>query len=319
LSTHGLISLESEYFRIYATTSIGTGDAAEESEYIAHWKSRCNPIMEKVRELVEREFKTDKIPMNFALIRYNDKLRTTSAVSEEEINPTHALDFLRERKGPCAFTMRLHNVEQVDDLYIDICFASLPDWRDRERLKKKFASAIKPVTKPPLSQATKFEYPEGTVHKLFIANEIRAASKQVPSIELSLDGITGDFSPWRAMGHNYDFLILPRDTLGELNKAGWHVQPGDLQENISVQGISFQHFTLGRRLRVGSAEIILTGRRNMDNLLTYEHGAADNLQRLPFVERRWTEFQDAVRDRLGLFAQASRAGVVRKGDSIRFL
>jgi hypothetical protein len=273
--------------------------------------------MKKAKELLEEEFKTNKIPTN--LIRYNDKLRTTNAVSEEGINPTDALDFLRERKGPCAYTMELHNIEQVDDLFIDVCFSNLPDWRARERLKKKFASTIRSVTKAPLARDAKLEYPKGTVHQLFIAAELRASSKPVPSVKLSLGGVTGDFSPWRAMGHNYDFLLLPRETLRELNKAGWHVQPGDLQENISVQGISFQHFTLGRRLRVGSAEIILTGRRNMDNLLTYEHGAADNLRRLPFVERRWTEFQDAVRDRLGFFAQASRAGVVRKGDSIRFL
>ena len=50
-------------------------------------------------------------------------------------------------------------------------------------------------------------------------------------------------------------MIMPLETLRELNAEGWPVQPGDMGENITSQGIPYNDFVIGGRYQVGEAVI----------------------------------------------------------------
>ena len=50
-------------------------------------------------------------------------------------------------------------------------------------------------------------------------------------------------------------MIMPIETLRELNAEGWPVQPGDMGENITSEGIPYDDFVIGRRYQLGEAVI----------------------------------------------------------------
>src|SRR6266513_4165611 len=55
--------------------------------------------------------------------------------------------------------------------------------------------------------------------------------------------------------------ILNAETVSELAQAGMPVEPGVLGENITVEGVPVMQLDEGTRLRVGEAELEITGDR----------------------------------------------------------
>ncbi len=303
---------------MYASTGIGTGDAGEEMEYVRKWEEKYTAVLCKAKEELEGRIGEVKSNLRLPLIQY-DNVKDLRLVSDEEIDPSSAHGFVVGGNGCCAYAMRFRSLFGLDAVFVDVYFSLLPDWRVREGLKTAVRRILVGEKDLILPVGRLGEHAQGKVDSLHVVSEVRAAPKSVGSVMFTLDGIRGDFSPWRAMGRVYDLLVLPREALGELNSEGWPVRPGDLGENVTTEGFGRERFVLGTRFRIGGAEIIVSGSRRMDNLVEYEHGAVEHLRSLPYVGDRWPQFQQAVSERLGIFALVITEGTVKKGETMESL
>ena len=97
--------------------------------------------------------------------------------------------------------------------------------------------------------------------------------------------------------------ILNAETVAELARAGMPVTPGILGENITVEGVPIMQLHDGVRLRIGEAELEITGNRPACREMLEIH--ADALK--------------AMVGRAGKMARVVRGGTVRPGDPIELL
>jgi len=134
----------------------------------------------------------------------------------------------------------------------------------------------------------------------------------VPKVFVGRAGLEGDFNRYRHEEKKDDLgmavLIVPRETLHELQTEGWPVRPGDLGENITTEGLAYDAFAPGRRFRVGEAVLEVTKPCT----------PCDNLYLLPYVgAARGPEFLKVMLDRRGWYAKVVAEGWVRTGDPVR--
>ena len=97
--------------------------------------------------------------------------------------------------------------------------------------------------------------------------------------------------------------ILNAETVSELALAGMPVKPGVLGENITVEGVAVMQLGDGMRLRIGEAELEITGDRPACRELLGVH-------------------QDALKamvGRTGKMARVVRGGTVRPGDPVELV
>lgn len=97
--------------------------------------------------------------------------------------------------------------------------------------------------------------------------------------------------------------ILNAETVDELARAGMPVEPGVLGENITVEGVAVMQLQDGTRLRIGEAELEITGDRPACRELLEVH--VDALK--------------ALVGRTGKMARVVRGGTVRPGDPIELV
>jgi len=97
--------------------------------------------------------------------------------------------------------------------------------------------------------------------------------------------------------------ILNAETVTELAQAGMPVEPGVLGENITVEGVPVMQLRDGTRIRVGEAELEITGDRPACRELLEVHANA----------------LKALVGRTGKMARVVRGGVVRPGDPIELI
>ena len=97
--------------------------------------------------------------------------------------------------------------------------------------------------------------------------------------------------------------LLNAETIAELAGQGMPVSPGRLGENITVEGLAVMDLEPGERLRVGDAEIEVTGDRPACRELLEVHPAA----------------LKALVGRTGKMARVVRGGTVRPGDAIELI
>jgi MOSC domain-containing protein YiiM len=97
--------------------------------------------------------------------------------------------------------------------------------------------------------------------------------------------------------------ILNAETVNELAERGMPVTPGVLGENITVEGVAVMHLADGSRLRIGEAELEITGDRPSCREMLEVH--RDALK--------------ALHGRAGKMARVVRGGTVRPGDPIELL
>jgi MOSC domain-containing protein YiiM len=97
--------------------------------------------------------------------------------------------------------------------------------------------------------------------------------------------------------------ILNVETVTELAGAGMPVKPGVLGENITVEGVPVMQLADGTRLRVGEAELEITGNRPACKELLEVHRNA----------------LKALVGRTGKMARVVRGGTVRPGDPIELI
>jgi MOSC domain-containing protein YiiM len=97
--------------------------------------------------------------------------------------------------------------------------------------------------------------------------------------------------------------ILNAETVIELAQAGMPVEPGVLGENITVEGVPVMQLADGSRLRIGEAELEITGDRPACRELLEVHKNA----------------LKALVGRTGKMARVVRGGTVRPGDPIELV
>jgi len=133
----------------------------------------------------------------------------------------------------------------------------------------------------------------------------------VPSAQVTVSGFVGDFNRWRHEKKQDDpamaVLLLPQETIEQLNREGWPVRPGDLGENITSSGLPYDAFSPGRRFRAGGAVLEVTK----------DCAPCDNLYLLPYVgEARGPEFLQTMKGRRGWYARVVSEGAVHTGDPL---
>src|SRR6185503_19589116 len=94
--------------------------------------------------------------------------------------------------------------------------------------------------------------------------------------------------------------ILNAETVDELAQRGMPVTPGILGENITVEGVPVMELPDGARLRIGAAELEITGDRPACKEMLEIH----------------EEALKAMVGRAGKMARVVRGGTVRPGDPI---
>jgi MOSC domain-containing protein YiiM len=124
-------------------------------------------------------------------------------------------------------------------------------------------------------------------------------------------GLDGDFNRFRHEEKRDDpgmaILIIPLETIEELNREGWPVRPGDLGENITSQGVAYDDFAPGAKFQIGDAQLEIVKPCT----------PCTNLYLLPYVgEERGPEFLRVTLGRRGWYARVLEEGSIHVGDSI---
>ena len=125
----------------------------------------------------------------------------------------------------------------------------------------------------------------------------------VPRLRVGPEGATGDFNTFRSrkLGGDPDqaLLLVTLSTLQQLNQEGWPVRPGDLGENLTLDGIADTALRPGTRLRADSLYLQVT--KACD--------PCDELYELPYVGReRGPEFLRTMTGRRGWYARVLSGG-----------
>jgi MOSC domain-containing protein YiiM len=135
--------------------------------------------------------------------------------------------------------------------------------------------------------------------------------RPVDEIRVTERGVEGDYNVYRHDVAKDDpamaVLLMPLETIHELNREGWPLRPGDIGENITSTGLAYESFAPGHRYRIGDAEV------EVSKPCT----PCDNLYLLPYVgATRGPEFLKVMLDRRGWYLRVVAGGRVRRGDPI---
>lgn len=124
-------------------------------------------------------------------------------------------------------------------------------------------------------------------------------------------GIEGDFNRYRTekRGNTLEraLLLLPWETIQDLNGEGWPVHPGDLGENITTQGIPY-NLAIGATYYLGSQAVIQVSEACTPCV---------NLGLLEYVNKeKVSAFMKTLLGRRGWYARVLQEGKIRRGDII---
>ena len=128
---------------------------------------------------------------------------------------------------------------------------------------------------------------------------------------MTREGVEGDFNVYRHEERHDDpdqaLLIMPIETIRELNSEGWPIKPGDLGENLTTCGIPYQAFGVGKIFGVG----------RMRFQITKACDPCDNLFLLHYVgASRGPGFLRIMMGRRGWYARVLKEGLVKTGDRL---
>ena len=125
-------------------------------------------------------------------------------------------------------------------------------------------------------------------------------------------GLVGDFNKWRHEEAHDDpvmaVLLMPLETIQELNDEGWPIRPGDVGENFTTSEIPYNSFAPGKRFKIGKAVVKIT--KACD--------PCSNLLLLPYVGKD-KDIVKTMYHRRGWYASVEQEGEVSKGDAIEEL
>jgi MOSC domain-containing protein YiiM len=135
--------------------------------------------------------------------------------------------------------------------------------------------------------------------------------RPVADTMVTKEGVQGDYNVYRHDERHDDpdcaLLIMPIETIEQLNSEGWPVKAGDLGENFTTKGIGCSSFEVGKVFGVGDSRFQVS--KACD--------PCDNLFLLPYVGKsKGPQFLKAMLGRRGWYARVLREGKVSPGDQI---
>ena len=135
--------------------------------------------------------------------------------------------------------------------------------------------------------------------------------KKTETAFVLLNGIEGDFNRYRqekCHGRlDRALLLMPLEMLAQLNNEGWPIQPGDIGENITTEGIPYFDFSPNKKYKIGEIEI----------KISEQCTPCGNLKILRYVgKEKWSEFKKVMNGRRGWYAAVTKEGRISPGDSI---
>lgn len=144
-----------------------------------------------------------------------------------------------------------------------------------------------------------------------IPGEFGLPKKPVQSLRVTPAGAEGDYNRWRTETLNGDpdqaILVVTRELLDGLAAEGWPVRPGDLGENLTLDGIAEAALHPGVRLRSGA--LLLE--------VTKPCVPCTELYSLPYLgKERGPEFVRTAVGRRGWYARVLEGGTVTTGAAI---
>jgi len=146
-------------------------------------------------------------------------------------------------------------------------------------------------------------------------SEVGLPKMPVAQVQIDMAGLAaGDYNRYRQKKKNnapdMAVLIISTDVLGELNKEGWPVKPGDLGENLTIANIDYGSISPGQKYSIGEVEIEIS----------YICDPCANLYAFPYVgDKRRFEFIKTIMNRGGWYARVLKEGSVSVGDSFSFI
>jgi MOSC domain-containing protein YiiM len=114
-------------------------------------------------------------------------------------------------------------------------------------------------------------------------------------------GLEGDY---HARGGLRQISLLEQEVLSELLDQAVQVLPGQMGENLTVEGISFSQLPIGSRIRLGRQALLE---------ITMERTPCKSLM---VVDRRLPKMMVG---RCGLMARVTESGKIRVGDSVEVI
>lgn len=127
-----------------------------------------------------------------------------------------------------------------------------------------------------------------------------------------MSGVEGDFNVYRHEKKkdtpDRALLVYSMDKLEVLNQEGWPIRPGDIGENLTIDGVRYDAFQPGTEWKVGDELIIR---------ITEACHPCKTLGALVYVgDARKREFIETMKGRRGWYAKVLHEGVVNVGDEI---
>ena len=143
------------------------------------------------------------------------------------------------------------------------------------------------------------------------ADGLRIPKLPVEQAHVSQEGVEGDYNRSRHErdrdNPNRALLIMPAETIQDLNNEGWPVRPGDMGENITTEGLLNTEFYVGGQLRIG--EVLAE--------LAENTAPCQILGQLPYVgPQRVDEFIETLIGRRGWYARVVEGGKISVGDRV---
>jgi MOSC domain-containing protein YiiM len=158
---------------------------------------------------------------------------------------------------------------------------------------------------------------KGSIHQINIKGKNPGSrglpKRSVDNVRILKEGLEGDYNVYRheILSDDPDsaVLLMPLETIAEVNKEGWPIKPGDIGENITTSGIPYSELTPAKKFRIGDEVLIQISRACTP---------CDNLYLLPYVgDEKGPDFLKVMLGRRGWYARVLQEGTVRKGDEIR--
>ncbi|MEE2876716.1 MAG: MOSC domain-containing protein [Candidatus Neomarinimicrobiota bacterium] len=143
-----------------------------------------------------------------------------------------------------------------------------------------------------------------------VEGEFGLQKPEVEQAQITSNGIESDYNDYRTTKKDNHpdmaLLLMPVETIRELNKEGWPIEVGDIGENIITEGIAMDTFKPNLKFDIGSAQI----------QISYECDPCYKLHSLPYVgQDRGPEFVKTMMGRRGWYARVLKAGEVSVGNA----
>ena len=136
---------------------------------------------------------------------------------------------------------------------------------------------------------------------------------EVSRFHVSTGGVDGDYNHYRttSMKSTPDraVSIITTDVLASLNGAGWPTKPGELGENLLVDGFPYGAFRIGASYKFG-AELVVQ--------ITEAIVPCGYLCTLPYLREKWRcqDFLRTLQGRRGWYGKVIVQGSVGQGDLV---